>query len=75
MTKKLLKYRLESELFPSCISCYIDKIVLSLAYFWKNSDILKLLNPCNINEKAIFKNIYLRKSPLVLPNGSTVFFP
>lgn len=75
MTKKLLKYRLEFELFPPCNSCRIDKKVLSPAYFLKNSDILNLLNPCNINKNAIFENMSLGKRPLVLPFGSTAFFP
>ena len=75
MTKKLPKYRLEFEFFPPCISCLFDKKVLSSAYFLKNSDILNLLNPCNINEKAIFENMSLGKRPLVLPFGSTAFFP
>ena len=75
MTKKLPKYRLEFELFPPCISCLFDKKVLSPAYFLKNSDISNLLNPCNINKKAIFENTSLEKSPLVLPFGSIVFFP
>ena len=50
MTKKLPKYLLEFEFFPPCISCLFDKKVLSSAYFLKNSDILNLLNPCNINK-------------------------
>ena len=75
MTKKLPKYCLEFELFPPCISCRIDKKVLLPAYFLKNSDILILLNPCNINKKAIFEKMSLEKSPLVLPFGSIVFFP
>lgn len=75
MTKKLPKYRLEFEFFPPCISCLFDKKVLSSAYFLKNSDILNLLNPCNINKNAIFKKMYLGKRSLVLPFGSTAFFP
>ena len=75
MTKKLPKYLLEFEFFPPCISCLFDKKVLSSAYFLKNSDILNLLNPCNINKKAIFENMSLEKSPFVLPFGSIVFFP
>ena len=75
MTKKLPKYCLEFEFFPPCISCLFDKKVLSPAHFLKNSDILNLLNPCNINEKAIFENMSLGKRPLVLPFGSTAFFP
>lgn len=75
MTKKLPKYCLEFEFFPPCISCLFDKKVLSSAYFLKNSDILNLLNPCNINKNAIFKKMSLGKDLLCSHLGAPLSFP
>lgn len=75
MTKKLPKYRLEFEFFPLVFRASSIKKFCRPPIFLKNSDILNLLNPCNINKNAIFKKMSLGKRSLVLPFGSTAFFP
>ena len=73
--KNFQNIALNLSFFPLVFRASSIKKFCRTPIFLKNSDILNLLNPCNINEKAIFENMSLGKRPLVLPFGSTAFFP